>query len=335
MKNSLDFTIPFSPFAFTDFISCFASTYMFLENIDNSDTDAVFFLFDTMCGRSSLRLRFDKKPSEMQKLIGEIEADGYYNGTDSTIDFLFGFAGYEYRKCIDTATFKDEIIASINTGKPVLGKVKSGNGRFRVITGYDSETLISPDYDHAQDKPGSAPSYDELEVLYIIGNKISPRYTFRDGLARIQQVIGQNIKEKIWDDYIEKMGGWIMFSSNDGLEQANLEERISRMNHLTFTMQYAWNCHNFGETFRDCYLKEMKNPAFTEIWGKISDACYCIDAFGHAVNYLNGQIDWSNIHFAVVPGLSATLCMILEKVKKLDMEILELIKQAIMILDNK
>ena len=33
MKNELSFKIPFSGYTTTDFINCFASTYMFLENI--------------------------------------------------------------------------------------------------------------------------------------------------------------------------------------------------------------------------------------------------------------------------------------------------------------
>ena len=81
MKKKLAFTIPFSGFAPTTFINCFASAYMFLENIEavgETEYDCqllengqcsgcgncgrtpvamqerYFFLFDTMCGHSSL-----------------------------------------------------------------------------------------------------------------------------------------------------------------------------------------------------------------------------------------------------------------------------------------
>lgn len=92
----IDFTIPFSGFASTTFINCFTSVYMYLENmtlqVENSTfcnewengqcnscgncatkpqslQERYFFLFDTMCGRSSLRCRFDGAPTEMEKLI--------------------------------------------------------------------------------------------------------------------------------------------------------------------------------------------------------------------------------------------------------------------------
>ena len=92
----MDFTIPFSGFASTTFINCFASVYMYLENMGwqaenmtycnewengqcngcgncatkpQSRQERYFFLFDTMCGRSSLRCRFDSTPSEMEQLI--------------------------------------------------------------------------------------------------------------------------------------------------------------------------------------------------------------------------------------------------------------------------
>ena len=83
MTNELTFKVPFSGFTTTDFVNCFASTYMFLEKITGDDDydckkrngqqcdgcencrnstanvqEDLFFLFDTMCGRSSLRSRF-------------------------------------------------------------------------------------------------------------------------------------------------------------------------------------------------------------------------------------------------------------------------------------
>ena len=225
MKNTLTFNIPFCGFAGTTFINCFASTYMFLEDIDAGKSDydcrqldgktcnscgncgkggytpisrqeCYFFLFDTMSGRSSLRCRFDGEPTDMEKMI--CETDFYDGGTDNTIDFLFGFAGYAYYKLTDPAVFRDRILASIDAGRPVMAKVKLGKGRFRVITGYDADTLICPDFTNAQKRPEGAPSYDELAALYIVGDKITPRYTVTDGLDRIRRVMEYNIKENLW-----------------------------------------------------------------------------------------------------------------------------------------
>ncbi len=85
--------------------------------------------------------------------------------------------------------FRAAITASLDAGRPVIAKVKSGEGRFRVITGYDGDALISPDYANAQRRPQGAPAYDELAALYLIGDKVQPRYTLKDGLERIVTVM--------------------------------------------------------------------------------------------------------------------------------------------------
>jgi len=209
-ENALSFAVPFTGFSTLDFISCFTSAYVFLENIPlrggdgrcaqsrgegcnscgNCETsnpmrglEPYHFLFDTMCGRSSLRLHFDGASSEMQKLIGETEENGC--GTDYTTDFLFGFAGYEYRKLTAAGGFEAEIAASIDAGRPIIAKVRGGGGRFRVITGYEGDALICPNFINAQQKLDTAPTYHELDTLYIVGKKTEPRYTLKDGLERI------------------------------------------------------------------------------------------------------------------------------------------------------
>jgi len=122
MKKELPFKIPFSGFAAMTFLNCFASVYLFLENITGDseykyacrtkegqpcdgcgncrDTPAGvqekhFFLFDTVCGHSALRCRFDGERTSMEKEI--CETDFYDGGTEYTVDFLFGFAGYAYK----------------------------------------------------------------------------------------------------------------------------------------------------------------------------------------------------------------------------------------------
>ena len=114
MKNTLDFNIPFCDAGAT-FINSFASAYMFLENISVGNAaydcpqlkgiscnscgncrmggntpikmqEKYVFLFDTMCGRSSLRCRFDNEWTEPQKMI--CEYDFFDGGTDNNIDFL-------------------------------------------------------------------------------------------------------------------------------------------------------------------------------------------------------------------------------------------------------
>ena len=221
-----------------------------------------FFVFDTVCGRSSLRWRFDGTPTQMQLLIS---GAAYDDGTDDTADFLFGYAGYEYRQITDPAVFQDEIKKSIDRGRPVIAKAREGGARFRVITGYDGGTSICPDYGNAQDKPEGAPSLDELEIHYIIGNKTAPRYTFLDGLKRIRCVMEYNQNEKLWDGYMGKIG---LYGSG-GLGEVSMEEKKARMKRVADTMWHTFNSHNFAEVFRNRSIPELQNPAFDESCQKI------------------------------------------------------------------
>ena len=368
MKNELIFKVPFSGFCGTTFINCFASTYVFLENItiDRSDyeckqldgkscdscgncsnggntpitiQESHFFLFDTMCGRSSLRCRFDGEPTEMEKMIGDMNF--YEGGTDNNVDFLFGFAGYDYRQLTDPAAFKDEIIVSIDAGKPIIAKVKTGGDRFRVIIGYDGEVLICPDFTNAQQKPDVAPSYDEIDTLFIIGDKIVPRYTVIDGLKRIRQVMEYNINENLWGGYTEKMGLY----TADSLNNVDIEGKKARMKRVADTMWHTFNCHNFAEVFRKYRdngaaavydaigdMKKLRDPGFKELWDKISGPCYgythdlawaligleeCADWSKHAVGYFGEMVE-----------------LTISQIAKNDIETLNAIKKVIELLEK-
>lgn len=368
MKNELNYNVPFSGFCGTTFINCFASTYMFLEDItaDGSDyeckqvegkscdscgncgkggytpiskQECYFFLFDTMCGRSSLRCRFDGEPTEMERMIGDMNF--YEGGTDNNVDFLFGFAGYDYRQLTDSNAFKEEIVASIDEGKPVIVKVKTGNDRFRVITGYDVDTLICPDFTNAQQKPQGAPSYDELDALYIIGEKIVPRYSLIDGLKRIRQIMDYNINENLWGGYAEKMGLY----TADSLSRCSLEEKKARMKRVADTMWHTFNCHNFAEVFRkyrddgdaSVYdaigdMKKLRDPQFKELWDTISGPCcgYTHD-LAWALIGLEACADWTQ-HAAGYFGEMVELTI--SQIAKNDEKALEAIKKAIKILEK-
>lgn len=346
MRRELAFNVPFSGFTTTDFINCFTSTTMVLEGITGDDDydckqrngqpctgcgncrrstaglqEQHFFVFDTMCGRSSLRCRYDGAPTEMERWIGETEADSC--GTDDTVDFLFGFAGYGYDKLTDAGAFRDAIVASVDAGRPVIAKVKTGEGRFRVLTGYDGDALISPDYTNAQRKPEGAPSYDELEMLILFGDKVQPRYTLKDGLARIRQVMEYNIREKLWDDYIGKMSWY----PAGGLHEADLEEKQARMQRVSDTMWHTFNCHNFAEVFRYRTIEELQNPAFDDICKQIGGPCcgYTHD-LAWALIGLNECADWSTYYAC---GWGEMVELTLERIKQNDLEALEAVKRAL------
>ena len=288
MKSKLDFTVPFSGFTSTNFINCFASVYMFLEHITGVDEyecarrrglpcdgcgrcqhstakkqERLYFLMDFLSGRSALRCRFDGQPSTMQLRVGETE-DGDC-GAEETVDFLFGYTGYPYRRVSDAAAFAEAIGASIAEGRPVLARVKQGKGRFRVITGIDGDTLLGPDYAQAQQPPQDAPALDDIEALYLIGPKGAPRYTLKDAFTRVRDIMRCNQSERLWEQYEGKLGWY----ESGGMRGVSPEERAERMRCVTDTMWYTFNCHNFAEVFRDPWLEEMRQPAFAPI-------CLCI-----------------------------------------------------------
>lgn len=369
MKNQLDFRIPFTGFSKLDFISCFTSTYVFLENIPvrggdgkcaNSrgegcngcgncetsnplrDLEPYYFLFDTMSGRSSLRQCFDGEPSEMQKRVGETWEEDC--GTDYTVDFLFGFVGYEYRKLTEQAVFRDEIISSIDEGKPVIVKVKSGEGRFRVITGYDGDKLICPNFVNAQKRPEKAPSYEELDVLYRVGVKIAPRYTLLDGLRRICEVMDYNIREKLLMEYVLHLG-WYS-NGIDGMGQTDGEGRKARMQRVSDTMWHIFNCHNFAEVFR-------KIRDDNTVYDKIGDMArlhtteikaLCADIGGRCYGYTH-DLAWAliglnertqdawNSHYAC--GWSEMVEMVLGQIDRNDKDVFGAVNKMIEILESE
>ena len=386
MKNSLDFNLQYSYLEGQNFIQCFASAYMFLEATTDPaaifyDPDvgghcfgcgsggelhhckkdktaakrcAFFFLFNTMCGNSSIRRRFNGTPTEMQKMIG---GDDQGCGSDFTVDFLFGYAGYEYRKCTDAASFKAEIIAAIDAGRPVIAKTKQKCPDFHktveipvfhVITGYDGDALTVPHtiyYDNPWAnptlKPERIPGYDDLEVLYIFGKKTTRRHTLKDGLNNIRRVMEYNIKEGLWDEYLTKLGGCDKFPSDDGLDKAGPDERQARAKHLAETNLYMYNFCSFGGALNcDSKLpnhdlhKELFSPALSEVWSGINETHWAIVDAGHKTGKLNWEQIWLIDDPAKISALSTEICEAIVTARTADIEVLEIIKQAINVLNN-
>lgn len=350
-RNSIAFDIPFSGFATTTFINCFASAYMHLEGIAATGErehacaeragatcdrcgncgrtpvamqERYFFLFDTMCGRSALRCRFDGTPTVMERLV--CETDFYDAGTDDTVNFLFGFAGYAYRRLTEAAAFPGAVAASIDAGRPVLAKVREGEGRFRVVTGYDGDALLGPDYAGAQRPPERPPMYDEIVALYVVGEKEPPRYGLRDGLERIKMVMEANAAEDVWGVYREKMGLY----TKDSLRSVGIEERQARLARVAETMWHTFNCHNFAEVFRQRHYPPLQNPAFDALCHEIGGPCY---GYTHDLAWaligLAERADWTR-HHAIYFGEMAelTLCQI----NRNDMRVLAIVKEMLAIL---
>ncbi len=370
MKNQLDFKVPFINSLNTTFTHCFASAYMYLKKIGsrelnvchkweednvcdfchncaNREGQEYITLFETMCGRNALRCRYDGELTEMQKLIEGTEADGRSCGTDYTTDFLFGFTGYEYRKYTDKSAFKNEIIASIDMDRPVIAEFASGKKRFRVIIGYDRDTLITGNAYRENSLP-----YDDLKTLYIFREEIAPRYTVKDGFKNIQNVMEYNFKEKIWNDYIKNLSGGSYelglyygfepvddYSDASWLDCVEAKERKVRMNRLAEAAIYAWNSFftNVGIGVAKRIYEEMRNPAIIELLGNDRNfdvPNYCIMDFGHMINRLNAKPDLMDgkLWDSGVQGYGVMIAMAIECTKIMENKVLETIKKAVAVL---
>jgi len=352
MANQLDFRIPFSGFCSTTFLNCFATAYAFLQSPELTEREGLmcihhagnrctgcstdcgvaqsgvtpaifqaryFFLYDAMSGHSSQRCLFDGTLTEAEKRINE--SNFYDCGSAETIDFLFGFAGYAYEHISDPARFHASIAAAIDSGMPVLARLIGGEDPWRVLSGYEGDTLIIPDHANAQRKPAAAPGTEEIASLYLFGAKIQPRYTLKDGLERIIRVMEENAAAGVWQSYIDKIGLYVV-EGNLALEN---EERAIRMKRVAETMWHTFNCHNFAEVFRSRDLVELRRAEFDALCKEIGTSCY---GYTHdlawALIHLEAQIDWTK-HSAHFCCEMAELT--LRQIAQNDARVLEIIKE--------
>ncbi len=343
--KKLEFGVPFSAFSVMDFLNCFASVYMVLEDMRGEDDydckarrgkkcdgcgnchastmklqERTYFLFDTMTGRSSIRWRFDGVPTEMQKWIGELpDADC---DTDETVEFCFGFAGYAYEKTTDVADFMKKIVASISAGRPVIAKVKAGIGQYRVISGYDDKKLISPPYTGAQQMPEGDLLLEDIESLLLIGEKVGPKYGLKDGLARIAKVMEYNLREDTWGGYIEKIG----WHNPDGMMGKPVGEMQARMRRMSETMWHAFNSHNFAEVFRHCAHPALNDERF-EAENDVIDRSY---GYTHDLAWaligLEECINWEK-HY--VFGFAEMAELTLSRIRQNDADVLAAVRSMI------
>ncbi len=378
MKNALDFNVQYNQLEGLNFIQRFATAYTFLEtekdatgNAHNPDIAGLcvgcfpgckkdeaaaircrfFFLFNTVTGNSAVRCRFDGHPTEMQRLIGDTDEEGHGCGSDFVADFLFGYAGYDYRKCTDPAMFKEAIIAAIDAGRPVIARAKTESPRFYLISGYDGDALICPEFtrmswDFEQNKlrgegPDGPSGYDALDALYIFGGRIARRYTLRDGLENIRRALACNIRESVLNGYLAKLGGWGKYSTDDGFDAIGPEERAARALRLHETVMYIYNICSLDGAFgndgkaRGHYLHaEQWNPALIELWKNMEEPCRAILESGHKFGGFRRR-DWAALDPSELPGVSAGICRAVERVMEADRKLLAIINRAIEILDRE
>ena len=221
MKKVLEFKFPFYRFAGLDLCNCYASVYLFLQGTVAENAD---YYCQAMEGKGCNECwacadSLQEKAERLHHLFSMI-FDGFWTTQRSSwsgeqtkiqkelakkqnnFEFLAGFTGYSCKKI--TEGFKENIIASIDMGKPVIAKVK-GETTFRVIIGYDGDTLVDPDYRPAENPPNNSMTYNEIEYIYVLCEKTPQKYTFLDVLKTMEKVMASDAAEGVWGEIAHNM----------------------------------------------------------------------------------------------------------------------------------
>ena len=353
MKNSLEFNIQFSNLMGRSFPNCFAGVYVYLENIfaelpkkcgkkmcfgcacPRDPQSAYFAIFDTMCGKSSLYWRFDGVMTDMAALIGDNSSVGNWSGkcgTDYTVDFIFGFAGYEYQKITDATMFKKEVITAIDSGKPVLADLATNDKSFSVITGYDGDTFISHYYHtdqgkDTQEKLMDTLSCNEINTIYTIDNKVTPRYTLKDGFERIKQAIESTFNEKIWDDGINQVNTIFVNPTDENFGKMNADDLDTLKKRITETLTNQFHCHIFSSALKNLpkFYDIEQYPELPKLLEKLHE---CIAPLS---KYAFNRSDELGVGLPPADFGKKTVSAI-TNIKKTHLKMLEIVEQAIKIL---
>ncbi len=257
------------------------------------------------------------------------------------IEFLFGFGGYDYQAVTDTAVFMERIAASIDRNKPVIAKLKGNSVPFAVITGYDGDEIICPDFRCAQKSPEPAVTPACIDSLYLIGDRVAPKYTLVDGVEWIERVMDYCLREGMWDGYMKKIGTY----GPDSLGADEPEGRKARMKRLAETMWHTFDSHNFAEVFRtylpgslnrDAYdsindVKRLADPAFGESihtinwrYGYTHDLAWSIIGLDECIDWN----DWKSHYYGDM------LQVVIGKLKENDGAVLECVRSIIKLLEE-
>jgi len=280
MKNNLNFKIPFWQHGGLHFHNCYACTYAFMQGMDAGNLsydcrakkgngcndcgnckksltpiiEKLNMLFSTMDGMAVTRQSWSGELTGIQKELAEkfgargkiATFDLTGKVTDSFADYIIRFTGYEYKKICKE--FKETIIASIDMNKPIIAEIKEPNAEnhqpYRVITGYDEDFLIEPDYKPAANELKTI-EYRDIECLYVFGEKIPQRYTFLEILKGIEKIMDSDFKEGIWYDFLQMFDyeGEKLWNISNG----TMKERFNRLGNMggwlscmAHTMQQAF-----------------------------------------------------------------------------------------------
>ena len=342
MKNKLDFKSAFFQWGCLGFYNCYAAVYWHLQGM-NADiscgakngkgcdncgncSESLNCLFETIGGQWTSRQSWSGEKTNLQKEIDNILGN-QSNASDKLVDFIVGFTGFDYRK--SNENFKENIVSSIDANRPVIAKLKEDTlptdlaKGYRIIIGYNEDALIEPDYKPAADLK-DAVTYDEIECLYIFGEKIPQKYTFLDLLKVIEHAMDSDFTEGIWFDFLHKFD-----FEGEQLWEVDDEEMKNRFTRLRNVAGWIPNQgHGLQTALGDRNLLTMLGVEcnrFSELLETIGWQTHLI----HNKGYMIGAICDSAIALNRNDGLISAVWEILDSIRNCDLQILLAIKKAI------
>ena len=352
MKKELDFKYPFWQWGGLGFYNCYAAVYMYLQGLNNeaigcnakkgndcnscSDcSEKIVNLFETIAGQTTVRQSYSGEKTKIQNEL-EAELGNSSNSSDKLVDFIIGFTGYDYSKV--TGEITESVTSSIDIGKPVLAKLKNDNWAgdaakgYRIITGYDGDVFLGPDYSPAADLLLS-PSCDEIKCIYVFGEQTSPKHTFLDLLIFMERVMGSDFSEGIWYDFLHKFD-----YEGEKLWEVDVAEIKSRFKR--FSDVSGWlSCmsHSLQNAFGDRKLLEdlgANIEKIDDLLKVIGHQTHLLHNHGYQANAL-----WDSVNAFQMDdnekwpwdknGLITTASLVLNAIIECDMKILIAVKKAI------
>jgi len=358
--KKIEFKFPFYRFGDLGFHNCLASVYLCLENATTANTDYecqamegkgcnecwncrgslegksenlnnVFATMTTahFVTRSSWAGEKTKAQSEIISEMGEL-----FDISDKCADFLIGFTGYEYQ--VIRGDFKANITKSTDAGKPVIAKIKGDNAAnnrpYRVIIGYDRDALIDADYMPAAEIKNPT-SYDEIEFIYIFGEKGQQRFTIADVLKHVERVMNSDFSEGVWYDFAQQFD-----YEGEKMWELNVAEIKRRFNRFGDVSGWLTNQgHGLGVTFGDRDLLASLGADVGKLGGFLDAVqhegdllhglAYQVGAIRNSINALtlNDDDEWPWAYH----GLITATKLVLESIMECDHRILVAAKRAI------
>ena len=352
MKKELEFKYPFWQWGGLGFYNCYAAVYMYLQGATDDNvkcsakegkgcnncsncSEKLVNLFETMAGQTIARQSWSGEKTKIQKEL-DAEFGNGSNASDKLVDFIIGFTGYEYKKITDR--YKENIIASVDAGRPVITKLSNDSyptdlaKGYRIVTGYDGDALLGPDYKPAAEIT-KQPEYSEIECLYIFGEKIPQRYTFLDVLKFMERVMGSDFAEGIWYDYAQKFD-----YEGEKLWDVDVAEMKSRFKRLANATGWMTNMsHSLQNAFGDKQILKtfgMDAERLGELLNIIGSQTHLLHNLGYQENALRNSVNMFQMNDTDkwpwdIHGLITSASLVLDSIIECDLKILIAIKKAI------